>query len=184
MQPRTATAEPTGRSDARGEARSDARSNSLTARLTALWETPRTWAGWLATVDHKTLGKRYIYTALAFFVLGGLEASVMRAQLARPKTGSCRQTRTTNFCSRAFSITRASQSDTRRTPDGSTTRRCRTARTIRASTSTSTRLACCSSASRPRRRVQLDRDDPPSSRARHVARLHAAVRSSTAAQSS
>jgi cytochrome c oxidase subunit 1/cytochrome c oxidase subunit I+III len=78
MHVRTATAEPTGRSDAR--------SDSLTARLTALWETPRTWAGWLATVDHKTLGKRYIYTALAFFVLGGLEASVMRAQLARPES--------------------------------------------------------------------------------------------------
>src|SRR5215467_9853413 len=77
MHVRTATAEPTGRSDARVDA--------LNTRLTALWETPSTWAGWLATVDYKTLGKRYIYTALAFFALGGLEASVIRAQLARPE---------------------------------------------------------------------------------------------------
>ncbi len=57
---------------------------ALRARLAALWETPHTWAGWLATVDHKTLGKRYVYTAFVFFALGGLEAAVIRAQLARP----------------------------------------------------------------------------------------------------
>jgi cytochrome c oxidase subunit 1/cytochrome c oxidase subunit I+III len=57
---------------------------ALAARLTDLWETPHTWLGWLTTVDHKRLGKRYIYTAFVFFVLGGLEAAVMRAQLARP----------------------------------------------------------------------------------------------------
>ncbi|HWH50376.1 MAG TPA: cytochrome c oxidase subunit I [Gemmatimonadaceae bacterium] len=56
----------------------------LTQRLTELWETPHTWLARLSTVDHKALGKRYIYTAFVFFLLGGVEAVVIRAQLARP----------------------------------------------------------------------------------------------------
>jgi cytochrome c oxidase subunit 1/cytochrome c oxidase subunit I+III len=54
-------------------------------RLDALWETPHTWLAWLTTVDHKALGIRYIVTACVFLVLGGLEAAVMRLQLARPE---------------------------------------------------------------------------------------------------
>jgi cytochrome c oxidase subunit I len=53
-------------------------------RLAPLWETPRTPLAWLATVDHKALGIRYIVTACLFLALGGLEATVMRLQLARP----------------------------------------------------------------------------------------------------
>jgi cytochrome c oxidase subunit 1 len=37
---------------------------------------------WVATVDHKRLGLMYIVTALGFFVIAGLMASVMRLQLA------------------------------------------------------------------------------------------------------
>ena len=55
-------------------------------RLHALWEGPPTLLGWLATVDHKKLGIRYIVTACVFFALGGLEAAVLRAQLARPES--------------------------------------------------------------------------------------------------
>ena len=40
--------------------------------------------GWLSTVDHKEYGKRYIVTAFAFLLLGGIEALVMRIQLAGP----------------------------------------------------------------------------------------------------
>jgi cytochrome c oxidase subunit 1 len=36
-------------------------------------------------VDHKSIAKRYIVTAFIFFVLAGLEAATMRAQLARPE---------------------------------------------------------------------------------------------------
>ncbi len=54
-------------------------------RLREHWETPRTWLARLATVDHKTLGIRYIVTAWVFFALGGLEAALMRLQLARPE---------------------------------------------------------------------------------------------------
>jgi len=59
--------------------------DAVLQRLTTLWRTPPTLLGWLATVDHKILGKRYIYTAFVFFFLGGVEAAVMRAQLARPE---------------------------------------------------------------------------------------------------
>src|SRR5581483_1073448 len=52
-------------------------------RLVSLWETPKTLYGWLATVDHKELGIRYLVTAFAFLVIGGVEALIMRLQLAR-----------------------------------------------------------------------------------------------------
>jgi cytochrome c oxidase subunit I len=40
---------------------------------------------WFTTVDHKRIGILYGYTAFAFFILGGLEALVIRTQLARPE---------------------------------------------------------------------------------------------------
>jgi cytochrome c oxidase subunit I len=54
------------------------------AHLEALWETTPGIAGWFSTVDHKQIGIRYIVTAFVFLILGGLEALVMRIQLARP----------------------------------------------------------------------------------------------------
>jgi cytochrome c oxidase subunit 1 len=39
---------------------------------------------WLSTVDHKRIGQLYLYTSLSFFVLGGLEALIIRAQLFGP----------------------------------------------------------------------------------------------------
>jgi len=39
---------------------------------------------WLTTTDHKRIGLLYFYTAFAFFLIGGLEALVIRAQLAQP----------------------------------------------------------------------------------------------------
>ena len=56
----------------------------LEQQLDRLWATPRTFWGWLATVDHKAIGRRYIITALIFLLLGGLAALVMRLQLSRP----------------------------------------------------------------------------------------------------
>ncbi len=53
-------------------------------RLKETWETPKTLWGWFATVDHKEIGIRYLVTAMAFLIVGGLEALVMRIQLARP----------------------------------------------------------------------------------------------------
>ena len=54
------------------------------AHLDEIWHTPHTLYGRLATVDHKMIGIRYLVTAFVFLVLGGLEALLMRAQLARP----------------------------------------------------------------------------------------------------
>ena len=42
------------------------------------------WRAWLTTTDHKRIGVLYFYTAFGFFLLGGLEALLIRAQLAQP----------------------------------------------------------------------------------------------------
>jgi cytochrome c oxidase subunit 1 len=49
-------------------------------RTTGLWS-------WLTTVDHKRIGILYGVSAVAFFLLGGLEALVIRTQLIRPENG-------------------------------------------------------------------------------------------------
>ncbi|HEX3940264.1 MAG TPA: cytochrome c oxidase subunit I [Acidobacteriaceae bacterium] len=60
---------------------------ALEHRLTSLWETPKTLYGWFATVDHKELGIRYLVTAFAFLIIGGVEALLMRIQLTRSDAG-------------------------------------------------------------------------------------------------
>jgi cytochrome c oxidase subunit I len=40
--------------------------------------------GWLTTVDHKRIGLLYFWATLVFFCAGGIEALVMRTQLAQP----------------------------------------------------------------------------------------------------
>jgi len=48
-------------------------------------EQPRTgWRAWISTVDHKQIGILYMLTGLFFFLVGGLEAMAMRAQLSLP----------------------------------------------------------------------------------------------------
>src|SRR5690606_34550414 len=39
---------------------------------------------WLTTTDHKKIAVLYLYTALFFFIFGGLEAVIIRAQLMLP----------------------------------------------------------------------------------------------------
>jgi cytochrome c oxidase subunit I len=53
-------------------------------QLQRLWERPHGLFGWLASVDHKDIGIRYIVTAFLFLAAGGIEALIMRAQLAHP----------------------------------------------------------------------------------------------------
>jgi cytochrome c oxidase subunit I len=63
---------------------SDLTDDELERRLTHIWGTkPGLW-GWLTTVDHKLIGRRYIITALGFLFLGGVAALVMRLQLGAP----------------------------------------------------------------------------------------------------
>jgi cytochrome c oxidase subunit 1 len=42
------------------------------------------WASWITTVDHKRIGILYGVTAFMFFLIGGVEALIIRLQLARP----------------------------------------------------------------------------------------------------
>jgi len=56
----------------------------LEARLERTWRRPPGIIGWLSTVDHKEIGRRYIVTALIFLALGGVLSLIMRLQLARP----------------------------------------------------------------------------------------------------
>jgi cytochrome c oxidase subunit 1 len=60
-------------------------SDHLRAQLNSTWREERGFYGWLTSVSHASIGKRYIATAFAFLLLGGLEAGMMRLQLARPE---------------------------------------------------------------------------------------------------
>jgi cytochrome c oxidase subunit 1 len=45
---------------------------------------PTGWLSWLTTTDHKKIGLLYIYSTFMFFIIGGVEALMMRLQLAVP----------------------------------------------------------------------------------------------------
>ncbi|MGH2808309.1 MAG: cytochrome c oxidase subunit I [Actinomycetota bacterium] len=54
---------------------------TLAQRLEAIWTDRPGIAAFVSTVDHKRIGMRYFYTGMFFFVLGGIEALIMRVQL-------------------------------------------------------------------------------------------------------
>ncbi len=56
------------------------------ARVSA-WLRPQGVRGWLSSVDHKEIGRRFLVTAMVFFALGGVLAALMRLQLSRPESG-------------------------------------------------------------------------------------------------
>jgi cytochrome c oxidase subunit I len=45
---------------------------------------PRGWLEWLTTTDHKKIGILYLFATFLFFIIGGVEALIMRLQLAQP----------------------------------------------------------------------------------------------------
>ena len=53
---------------------------AASAEHTGIWS-------WISTVDHKRIGTMYLWTALFFFLVGGLEAVFIRTQLMRPNMG-------------------------------------------------------------------------------------------------
>jgi len=55
----------------------------MTAGAYAHGEATGIWS-WLTTVDHKRIGTLYLWTALTFFLVGGIEALIMRIQLMGP----------------------------------------------------------------------------------------------------
>ncbi|MFP5245501.1 MAG: cbb3-type cytochrome c oxidase subunit I, partial [Thermoanaerobaculia bacterium] len=57
----------------------------LHEKLFETWKKPTGLIGFLTDNHHTTIGRRFIITAFVFFVLGGIEALLMRIQLARPE---------------------------------------------------------------------------------------------------
>ncbi len=45
---------------------------------------PKGWTSWITTTDHKRIGIMYLWTVAVFFILGGVEALLMRVQLGAP----------------------------------------------------------------------------------------------------
>src|SRR3954451_13660040 len=62
-------------------------SRERTERLEREWVERPGVLGWLTTTDHKRIGLLYFWTTLVFFGAGGIEALIMRAQLATPNNG-------------------------------------------------------------------------------------------------
>src|SRR4051795_6521083 len=58
-----------------------------TERLEREWVDRPGVLGWLTTTDHKRIGLLYFWTTLVFFGAGGVEALIMRTQLATPNNG-------------------------------------------------------------------------------------------------
>jgi cytochrome c oxidase subunit 1/cytochrome c oxidase subunit I+III len=56
-------------------------------RLDRIWQARPGIVGWLTTTDHKRIGLMYLFTSLAFFLAGGVEALLVRTQLAAPEQG-------------------------------------------------------------------------------------------------
>jgi cytochrome c oxidase subunit I+III len=55
-------------------------------RLERIWKEPGGLIGWITTTNHKRIAILYLFTSLAFFVLGGAEALLIRTQLLSPES--------------------------------------------------------------------------------------------------
>ncbi len=53
-------------------------------RLEVMWQSRPGVLGWLTTTDHKRIGLLYFWTTLVLFGAGGIEALLIRTQLAQP----------------------------------------------------------------------------------------------------
>jgi cytochrome c oxidase subunit I len=53
------------------------------AALARTWENPKGLLAWFSFATHQAIGKRYIFTAFMFLLAGGVEALLMRTQLAK-----------------------------------------------------------------------------------------------------
>lgn len=55
-------------------------------RLDAIWRDTPGWRGFFTSVNHSRLGMRFMLTACVFFVIAGVLAMLIRAQLASPRS--------------------------------------------------------------------------------------------------
>src|SRR6266550_1722063 len=65
----------------------DATIEPVPVRRRSVFRRPTSTAGfwgWITTVDHKRIGVLYFVTSFFFFLVGGVEALLIRSQLARP----------------------------------------------------------------------------------------------------
>ena len=53
--------------------------------LRKTWGSKPGLLGWFSATNHQAIGRRYILTAFMFLVIGGIEALLMRVQLAKPE---------------------------------------------------------------------------------------------------
>jgi cytochrome c oxidase subunit I+III len=58
--------------------------DALTRALSRVWYQPSGFIGFLTNVNHRAVGLRFMVTSLVFFLLAGVEALIMRVQLASP----------------------------------------------------------------------------------------------------
>jgi cytochrome c oxidase subunit 1 len=63
----------------------DMTGEALHRRLAHTWRDGPGLVGWMRSVDHKSIGKRYLVTAFVFLTLGGVLALLMRLQLSGPE---------------------------------------------------------------------------------------------------
>ncbi|MCL3883355.1 cytochrome c oxidase subunit I [Marivita sp. GX14005] len=54
--------------------------------LTRIWASEPGWKGWFTTVNHTDLGRMFLTVSVIFFLIGGLLAMLIRAQLASPRS--------------------------------------------------------------------------------------------------
>lgn len=54
--------------------------------LTRIWASDPGWKGVFTTVNHTVLGRMFLLAAVVFFVIGGILAMLIRAQLASPRS--------------------------------------------------------------------------------------------------
>ena len=53
--------------------------------LRRTWSSKPGFLGWLSATTHQEIGRRYVVTAFVFLLIGGIEALLMRLQLAKPE---------------------------------------------------------------------------------------------------
>ena len=58
----------------------------LEQRLESTWSNPPGFIGWISSVDHKDIGRRYVITALIFLALAGVPVILWQAPHSRVVT--------------------------------------------------------------------------------------------------